>query len=1241
MVLHNAAVTGSLTVNGVDVSSITGSSPTSASFASQIASLNAATASLNTYTSSNNTNISALNAQSASFLAYTASNDAKITSLNTFSSSILSYTSSNDAQITSIYSTTSSLNSYTSSANTKFAGLDAASGSAITRLNALEVASGSAITRLSLLETASGSAITRLGALETASGSAITRLGALEVASGSAINRLSSLETASGSAITRLNSIENKTGSYATTGSNTFVGGQYFSSSFNPTGFTTTASLYTDGGLRVTKDAYISGTLYLNNVTVFGTQSVAYISSSQLNIGTNIITVNTDTPSVRFGGLAVYDSGSTGLTGSMLWDSQANHWIYSNPSGSSYSGGMFISGPRTSTLGSETGTTSCMLMAGQGGDHITSSMIYHSSTATCIPNTLIGSTVCSTMANASCIGIGTTSPLTKLDVIGNIRNSNAGQTVYTEIQNDGLYASGTDLYLLAPASKFMSFYAGGNERLRIASTGVSCFACQVCVPNIISTGVSGGRYATFNAPTNGGYITFEAGGTAFGDLGSYCAQYGTGDATTLSLQSRTGYALALGTNSTEKVRIDTTGNLMVGSLSAGNAGTINVSVGCAGTTAGGLQLWASSAQTHYVQFGDGTAGAGPYAGYVGYAHSTDTLLLGAGAATRAIITSAGVACFSSTVCTPSLVACVTSAAAITIDGYSKLSFKDRGTEYGTINASRYNFGGESTLMTFQSGNCFLFLNGTNCLMFIGSSGNVGIGTNPFSWASGWRALEVGASGVIAYTGAGANDLSYTLNSYFDSADNRWEYRYTGDGAARYSITALTSEHRWFNAPVGTANAAISWTQAMTLTSTGNLGIGITTPCALLHIASSSSNSVLWPAILNNPYNDGVSGYGVGLRLQNSTTNSPQENNKWAGVAAIAGGSSGYSNETDLAFYVGCFILAANCTCPPVEKMRIQSSTGNVGIGTTSPASKFQIGSVGSTGYSISNGLAIGNGTQASALDVDASGLNIYSTNNIIFSPNTTERMRINASGDLELKGRSTTTNFQTVFYNDNSQLAINATNTSTGKTINFNPSSTFNALSIASNGNTSIAGDLSLTPTNSALIFSNGFARIFMGSTEAIRISSTGIACFACQVCAPTFKGYLSGNSTGYPIFSATSCTLGGVSTDVTVYFTSSITIDYGVNDYTVFAYNNANAAENSSLRALIPYNYYQTTPATTVLASYIDTIQGHSALAVAVCKASSSSNTYCIAVRFAVSSGNVSGKVIQLTSNGIQTGFR
>jgi hypothetical protein len=344
-VTGNEVITGSLTVLGGITGAITGSA-TSASYSFNASYLN--------------------NSGSGEFVP--------TGSFNTFSSSILSYTASNNTNIGNIHSTTASLNTF--------------SGSTNSRLSSIESTTAS-------LNTASGSAITRLSALEVTSGSNITRIGALEAASGSAITRLSALEVTSGSNISRLSSLESKTGSYATTGSNTFVGGQYISQSSNPTGFTTTASLYTDGGLRVGRDAYISGTLYLNNVTVYGTQSVAYISSSQLNIGTNLITVNTDTPSIRFGGLAVYDSGSTGLTGSILWDSQNNHWIYSNPSGSSYSGGMFISGPRTSTLGSETGTTSCMLLVGQGGDHLTSSMIYHSSTVTCIPTAIAaGSTAC-------------------------------------------------------------------------------------------------------------------------------------------------------------------------------------------------------------------------------------------------------------------------------------------------------------------------------------------------------------------------------------------------------------------------------------------------------------------------------------------------------------------------------------------------------------------------------------------------------------------------------------------------------------------------------------------------------------------------------------------------------------------------------------------------------------------------------------------------------------------------------
>jgi hypothetical protein len=138
----------------------------------------------------------------------------------------------------------------------------------------------------------------------------------------------------------------------------------------------------------------------LGNLTVFGTQSVQYITSSQLNVSDNVITVNVASPGVRFGGLSVYDSGSLSseATASLFWDSQNNHWIYQRESGSTYNGGMLISGPRNfAGLGNEQGTTSNFLMKGQGGDHITSSAIFEES----------GS-----------VSIGTTSAFGKLSVVG-------------------------------------------------------------------------------------------------------------------------------------------------------------------------------------------------------------------------------------------------------------------------------------------------------------------------------------------------------------------------------------------------------------------------------------------------------------------------------------------------------------------------------------------------------------------------------------------------------------------------------------------------------------------------------------------------------------------------------------------------------------------------------------------------------------------------------------------------------
>jgi hypothetical protein len=119
------------------------------------------------------------------------------------------------------------------------------------------------------------------------------------------------------------------------------------------------------------------------NLQVFGTASYSYVSASQLNVGTNTISVNVAEPAERFGGLIVYDSGSLShqATASFLWDSLNNKWIYQNVSGSGYDGGMAIFGPRNlNGLGNEQGTTNNAIMKGQGGDHITSSGIFDNGT---------------------------------------------------------------------------------------------------------------------------------------------------------------------------------------------------------------------------------------------------------------------------------------------------------------------------------------------------------------------------------------------------------------------------------------------------------------------------------------------------------------------------------------------------------------------------------------------------------------------------------------------------------------------------------------------------------------------------------------------------------------------------------------------------------------------------------------------------------------------------------------------
>lgn len=111
------------------------------------------------------------------------------------------------------------------------------------------------------------------------------------------------------------------------TGSNTFTAINTFSNTTNSTNWNNGAVVL-DGGLGVAKDVWISGSINILGLLTATSTSIQYITSSQLDIGTNIITLNSDTPAVRYAGISVFDSGSVGVSASFLFDSLTNNWVF-------------------------------------------------------------------------------------------------------------------------------------------------------------------------------------------------------------------------------------------------------------------------------------------------------------------------------------------------------------------------------------------------------------------------------------------------------------------------------------------------------------------------------------------------------------------------------------------------------------------------------------------------------------------------------------------------------------------------------------------------------------------------------------------------------------------------------------------------------------------------------------------------------------------------------------------------
>jgi hypothetical protein len=102
---------------------------------------------------------------------------------------------------------------------------------------------------------------------------------------------------------------------------------------------------------------------------------------------------------------------------------------------------------------------------------------------------------------------------------------------------------------------------------------------------------------------------------------------------------------------------------------------------------------------------------------------------------------------------------------------------------------------------------------------IDASGNLGLGVTPSAWVSSWKVLEQSGVSLASSSTIGIVGQNWWINSSGTDI-----YRTTA-AASIYKQTA--GQHQWLNAPSGTAGDAITFTQAMTLDAGGNLLVGTT------------------------------------------------------------------------------------------------------------------------------------------------------------------------------------------------------------------------------------------------------------------------------------------------------------------------------------------------------------------------------------------------------------------------------
>jgi hypothetical protein len=462
-------------------------------------------------------------------------------------------------------------------------------------------------------------------------------------------------------------------------------------------------------------------------------------------------------------------------------------------------------------------------------------------------------------------------------------------------------STGGEAYIVAPSNALvlqtgaavpMQFLTNNTERMRIDSSGNVGIGTSATTAgygsgkSLIFTNQSSVLFQnasnTWNTTTAGGGVTY------FSDNNLY-----------LDAKDSASNMIFRVNGATERMRIDSSGNVGIGTTAVELGGSFK-NVILEGGSGGIFQAQTTSGAQKMALYADSSAG------YVGTRTNHPVLVVQNNTERMRIDTSGNVGIGTSSPSTLLHVAGDSSPVVLNQNTAGSIAaFTALGVTYGAsfgVNAS-------GTYITSDANTVFS-VSGSET-MRISSAGNVGIGTTTTTYK-----LNVGGA-----SGPTTTPTAIALDSTYASADqwDRLKFYMYKDGTQSYGLglgsvadmqywagSSSTGVHRFFT----------SQTERMRIDSSGNVGIGTSSPANRLHIAGSP---------------------GTLLRLDGGAGGTGTRDIFFSEFDTAAyGGIIRYDSAADL-FTFG---TVENSTV--INAINVPRSTGNVGIGTTSPGQKLTV-----------------------------------------------------------------------------------------------------------------------------------------------------------------------------------------------------------------------------------------------------------------------------------------------------------